>query len=150
MTQRLVAIANLALLVLYPLAWIAPVARTGFLPFLGGEDVSILSGLGSLWEADPALALLVALLALALPYAKTLALAAVHIGRLSPRVLPALELLGKLSMADVFLLAMTIVIVKGVGVGRVETAWGLWLFAFCVLLSLILSLITSRRYRSAP
>lgn len=143
-------VANLALLALYPLAWSAPVARTGFLPFLPGEEISILSGLASLWEADRALALLVGLLALALPYAKTLALAAVHFGRLPPRALPALELLGKLSMADVFLLAMTIVIVKGVGVGRVETAWGLWLFAFCILLSLALSLITSRRHRSVP
>lgn len=123
--------------------------RTGFLPFLGAEDMSILSGLAALWQADPALSLLVGLLALALPYAKTLALAAVHLGRLPPRALPALELLGKLSMADVFLLALTIVVVKGVGVGRVETAWGLWLFAFCILASLALSILTARRLPSA-
>tara|TARA_B100001971_G_C18025494_1_gene449746 strand:- start:278 stop:751 length:474 start_codon:yes stop_codon:yes gene_type:complete len=148
-TSRHLAFANLALLPLWPLAWTAPVARTGFLPFMAGEDMSILSGLGALWEADAALALLVALLALVLPYAKTLSLAAVHFGRLTPRALPALELLGKLAMADVFLVALTIVIVKGVGVGRVETAWGLWLFTFCILLSLALSMLTARRHARA-
>ena len=35
-------------------------------------------------------------------------------------------------MADVFLIALYIVMVKGVGIGHVASAWGLWLFTFCV------------------
>ncbi|MEM7423849.1 MAG: paraquat-inducible protein A, partial [Pseudomonadota bacterium] len=47
-----------------------------------------------------------------------------------------IEIIGKLSMADVFLVALYIVAVKGVGIGHVETAWGLWLFTACVLTSI--------------
>ena len=46
-------------------------------------------------------------------------------------------------MADVFLIALYIVVIKGMGIGRVETAWGLYLFTFCILLSLALSLSAS-------
>ena len=128
--------ANLALLLLYPLAWWAPLARAGFLPWFEGEAVSVLSGVAQLWEADRALAVLVALFAVAIPYCKTLVLAAVHAGWSGPRALPLVEAVGKLSMADVFLVAVYIVVVKGVGVGWVSTAWGLWLFTGCVLASL--------------
>jgi uncharacterized paraquat-inducible protein A len=55
--------------------------------------------------------------------------------------------LGRLAMADIFLIAIYIVLVKGVGVGRVETAWGLYLFTLAVLASLVLSHMTERRLR---
>ena len=42
-------------------------------------------------------------------------------------------------MADVFLLTLYILLVKSVGLGRIEMAWGLGLFTFCVLASLALS-----------
>ena len=47
-------------------------------------------------------------------------------------------------MADIFLIAIYIVLAKGVGVGRVETGWGLYLFTFCVLASLAISHLTPR------
>ncbi|MDF2232016.1 paraquat-inducible protein A [Albimonas sp. CAU 1670] len=137
--------ANLALLVLFPLAWAAPLVEARLIPFLDGDRISILSGVAALWEDEPGLAALVALFGIALPYAKTLALAAVHFGRLGVRWMPALEVLGKLSMADVFLVALGVIVAKGVGLGRVETAWGLPLFAGCVLASLAISLATPRR-----
>jgi uncharacterized paraquat-inducible protein A len=59
-------------------------------------------------------------------------------------MLPALGILGKLAMADVFLIAVYIVLAKGVGVGVVETAWGLYLFTFCVLLSMLITGLTKR------
>jgi len=127
------AAANLALLVLYPVAWLAPLAHAGLLPWFGGRDVSIWSGVTTLWDSDIRLALLVALFAMAFPLAKTLALAALHFGRLGPRALPWIETLGKLSMADVFLIALYIVMVKGVGLGHVTPGWGLWFFTACVL-----------------
>ncbi|HSF63451.1 MAG TPA: paraquat-inducible protein A [Paracoccaceae bacterium] len=135
---------NLTLLVLFPLAWFAPLMRAGMLPLFGLSEISVISGLQALWGTDPGLALLVTFLAIFAPYLKTLGLALLHFGLLSPRVLPVLHGLGKLAMADVFLIALYIVVVKGVGLAHVETAWGLWLFTGCILGSLALSL-TARR-----
>jgi uncharacterized paraquat-inducible protein A len=130
---------NLALLILFPIAWFAPLLRAGLLPIFGLDEVSVITGLQSLWETDAPLALLVTFLAVFAPYAKTIGLALLHWNLLSPRTLPALELLGKLAMADVFLIAIYIVIVKGVGLATVETAWGLYLFTGCVLASILIS-----------
>ena len=60
-------------------------------------------------------------------------------GLLSPRTLPALHVLGKLAMADVFLIALYIVIAKGVGHVTVEVAWGLYLFTALILVSLFIA-----------
>jgi paraquat-inducible protein A len=119
---------NLCLLILFPIAWFAPLLRAGFLPIFGLDEVSVITGLQSLWETDAALALLVTFLAVFAPYAKTIGLALLHWKLLSPRTLPVLDILGKLAMADVFLIAIYIVIVKGAGMVTIETAWGLYLF----------------------
>lgn len=138
--------ANLALLVLFPVAWFAPLMRAGInLPLFGLTEISVVSGLQALWRTDVALALLVTVLALFAPYLKTIGLALVQFGLASPRLLPALHVLGRLAMAEVFLIALYIVVVKGVGIARVETAWGLYLFTFCVLASLVLSWRTEVR-----
>lgn len=133
-------LANLSLLVLFPVAWSAPLLHAGLLPWFGGSEISILSGLRVLWGAAPVLAVLVALFAMVAPMAKTAALAADHWGYLPPGARPALALASKLAMADVFLVALYIVAAKGVGVGRVETRWGLWLFTALVLASLAMTL----------
>lgn len=135
----LLVAANLALLVVFPIAWNAPLLRAGILPFFGLDEISVISGLLSLWEGDPVLAALVALLALVAPYLKTLLLAAVQLGFASTRLLPVLTWAGRLAMADIFLIALYIVLARGVGVGRVETAWGLYLFTGAILVSLALS-----------
>lgn len=140
--MRPLRLANLALLVLFPLSWFAPLLRAGFLPLFGLSEISVVTGLQSLWQSDAALALLVTFLAIFAPYAKTIGLALLQAGLLSPRLLPALHLLGKLAMADVFLIALYIVVVKGVGLARVETAWGLYLFTGCILASLAISLLS--------
>ena len=137
-------IANLALLVLYPVSWFAPLMRAGFLPLFGMSEISVITGLQSLWASDVALALLVTFFALLAPYLKTLGLALVQFGLLEARALPALQILGKLAMADVFLIAIYITVAKGIGVGRLETAWGLWLFTGCILASLVLGQLTQR------
>ena len=142
---RPVVAVNLLLLTLYPVSWIAPLARAGFLPFFSGNEITILGGVNDLWQSDAALATLVALFAIVIPYAKTLAIAAVHFGYLGARALPAVEIIGKLSMADVFLIALYIVLVKGVGIGHVTSAWGLWLFTACVLASLWVGFETKRK-----
>lgn len=144
------ALANLALLALFPVAWAAPLARAGLLPFFEGDELSILGGVHDLWASDRVLAILVAVFALVAPYAKTLLLAAIHYGALPARRWTGpLALMGKLSMADIFLLALYIVIVKGVGVGHVETAWGLWLFTVLVLVSLAIAILTGHLAKRA-
>lgn len=138
---------NLTLLVLYPVAWAAPLMRAGLLPLFGLSEISVLTGLQALWETDILLALIVTLFALVAPYLKTVGLALVQFKRLSRRTLPALALMGKLAMADVFLIAIYITVVKGIGIGRIETAWGLYLFSACILASLLISVVESRRTR---
>ncbi|MCZ8335104.1 MAG: paraquat-inducible protein A [Rhodobacteraceae bacterium] len=138
--MRLAPLLNLSLLILFPVAWFAPLLRAGLLPLFGLSEISVVSGLQSLWATDPALALLVSFLALFAPYAKVVGLALIDFGLLSRRALPMLRLMGRLAMADIFLIALYIVLAKGAGLGTIETAWGLWLFTACVALSLLLSL----------
>lgn len=127
---------NLSLLVLFPIAWFAPLMRAGLLPLFGLDEISVVTGLQSLWGTDAPLALVVTFLAIFAPYAKTIGLALLHFGLLAPRALPALHLMGRLAMADVFLIALYIVVVKGVGLATVEIAWGMYLFTGLILLSL--------------
>ena len=135
---------NLSLLILFPISWFAPLMRAGLLPIFGLSEISIISGLASLFQTDVALALIVLLFALFAPIAKTLGLALIHFDLLDRKTLPALTFLGKLAMADIFLIALYITVVKGVGLATVETAWGLYLFTACVLASLASSHLTAR------
>lgn len=138
--------ANLLLLALFPVAWFAPLLRAGLLPFFRLDEISVISGLAVLWREAPVLAVLVALFALVAPVAKGVMVAAVQFG--GPRaLLGPVHLLGRLAMADVFLIALYVVIVKGIGLARVEIAWGLYLFTFCVLASLAIGFLTERRPR---
>jgi len=145
---RPVVAVNLALLILYPVSWFAPLARAGWLPYFSGSEISLIGGVRDLWQSDAALAALVALFAVAIPYGKTIVLALVHFGLLGSRSLPLVEAIGKLSMADVFLIALYIVMVKGVGIGHVASAWGLWLFTACVLASFWVGFETRRKIES--
>ena len=131
--------ANLLLLVLYPVAWFAPLMRAGLLPMFGLSEISVMTGLQSLWASDISLALVVTVFALFAPYVKTIGLALIHFNLLSHRVEKVLELLGKLAMADIFLIALYITLTKGIDIGRIEVAWGLYLFTFCILASLLIS-----------
>lgn len=136
--------ANLTLLILFPIAWFAPLLRAGLLPLFGLSEISVISGLQALWETDVALALLVTFFAIFAPYLKTIGVALIHFDLASPRLLPALHILGKLAMADMFLIALYIVVVKGIGLATVETAWGLYLFTGCILASLAIPILSAR------
>lgn len=138
-------IANLSLLILFPIAWFAPLMRAGLLPLFGLNEISVITGMQALWESDVALALLVTAFALFAPYLKTIGLALIHFNLLRRKALPTLSWLGKLAMADVFLVALYIVVVKGVGFGKVETAWGLYLFTACILASIVISTLTAKQ-----
>lgn len=106
------------------------------LPLFGLSQISILTGVFSPWQTYIILACLVMFFALFTPMLQTGLLALMHFGVVAPRGLSILSLLGKLAMAKVFLIALYIVIFKGVGLGHVETAWGLYFFSFCILASM--------------
>ena len=57
-------IANLSLLILFPIAWFAPLLRAGILPLFRLSEISVLSGLQALWKSDIFLALIVTIFAL--------------------------------------------------------------------------------------
>jgi len=135
---------NLALLILFPISWFAPLMRAGILPIFGLSEISVISGLIELFQSDIVLALLVTVFALIAPMAKTVGIAMIQFGRLTDRAKPYFEIMGKLAMADVFLIALYVVIVKGVGLATLETAWGLYLFSGCILASLAISHLTKR------
>ncbi|MEM9270305.1 MAG: paraquat-inducible protein A [Pseudomonadota bacterium] len=138
-------LANLALLVLFPVSWFLPLATARLMPLFGRDEISILSGVQSLWDSDRALAILVALFAMVAPLLKTLALSALQFNLIKPRALPVIEVLGKLAMADVFLIALYIVVTRGVGIGNVETAYGLYVFTALVLASMALAHLEKRK-----
>jgi hypothetical protein len=96
-------IANLSLLVLFPIAWFAPLMRAGLLPIFGLSEISVISGMQALWESDVALALLVTAFALFAPYLKTIGIALVHFNLLKDKTIPVLSWIGRLAMADVSL-----------------------------------------------
>ena len=127
---------------------VAPLMRAGLLPLFGLSEISVITGLQSLWDSDVALALLVTAFALFVPYLKTISLALLHVNFASPKLLPALTWIGKLAMADVFLIALYIVMTKGVGIGKIETMWGLYLFTACILASILISALTARFFKA--
>ena len=135
---------NLSLLLLYPISWFAPLMRAGLLPLFGLSEITVWTGGKALWGSDIVLALIVTVFALIAPYAKTIGLTAVQFGWLRRDALPALSVMGKLAMADIFLIALYITIAKGIGIGRIETAWGLYLFTACILASLLVSVLEAR------
>lgn len=137
--------ANLILLIAFPVAWAAPLLRAGLLPFFNLDAISVLSGLKALWDKDIFLAVVVAIFALIAPMVKVIGLELILTHRAPARLLPLISALGKLAMADVFLIALYVVLAKGVGVGRVETGWGLYLFTACVLASLAISTLAARK-----
>ena len=146
----LMRLLTLSLLILYPVAWFAPLMHAGLLPLFGLSEISVITGLQSLWGSDVILALVVTAFAIFAPYLKTIGLALVQWDLLDDRVQPVLHILGKLAMADVFLIALYITLAKGIGYVTIEVAWGLYMFTACILASITLGLITEKQRRSVP
>jgi paraquat-inducible protein A len=124
-------------LALVPATWWLPLF-TARVPFLWRQDVSIATGLVELRRLDLVLCAAVFFFSVLAPLAKGVALAwvwyRVPTAR-AARLLNRLSLLGKLSMTEMFLLAVVIVGLKGVGIGKVEVSWGLHAFVSVLVLS---------------
>ena len=74
----------------------------------------------------------------------------IHFGLMRRKTLPVLHVLGKLAMADIFLIALYITLSKGIGVGKIETAWGLYLFTACILASITIGFLTEKQTVRKP
>lgn len=143
--MSILRVANLSLLILFPIAWAAPLMRAGLLPLFSLSEISVLSGVASLWDTDKLLAIVVVFFAILAPIAKVLAVEALHRDRLPAPFKNGLEHLARLAMADVFLIAIYITVAKGIGVGRLEVAWGLYLFTALIIASLALSILAKKK-----
>ena len=143
MGQHVVKYLNLTLLILYPISWFSPLMSAGVLPLFEMSEITMISGILTLWRDDLLLSLIVILFAVLLPMGKTLCKAAIDFGMSPKSWTHRLAVLSRCAMADVFLIALYITAAKGTGVGRVETQWGLHLFTFCVLLSLLVLVMSS-------
>ncbi len=128
---------TLSLLALYPISWFAPLMRAGLLPLFGLEEISVITGIVSLLDTDIFLAIFVAIFALIAPLAKTIWLIGLQWDLLPKNGNRLLYLLGRISTADIFLIALYISISNGIGVGTIQVAWGLYLFSGCILVSLL-------------
>lgn len=131
-----------ALAVAFPIAWFAPLmtVKVSFAFWASGNQVSLISTLQSLWAEDAGLALLLSFLTLAAPMIKVLGTGLIITGLLSPRAEAGLWLLGRLAMADVFLITVYMAMFKGLDIGTIRIEWGLWAYSCAVLGSLLLSL----------
>jgi len=141
-----VRLANLALLGLYPLVWTAPLLSTEILYLFATSPVSVISGVADLYETDLFLCIVVVMFAIVMPYGKTLLLTFVHFAEIdrARKLIPAVEVMGRLSMTDVFLIAIYVVVFKGVGLGAVNIEWGLYAFTGLVLCSIFIGWATHR------
>jgi paraquat-inducible protein A len=125
---------NISLIVVFPIAWFSPLLTSNLLPqwhmpvWLGGntlfdpDTLTVISGIQALWETDVLLALAVTFFVLVAPLLKCLGMALIHFNLLTEATQPVITTLGKLAMAEVFILAIYIVISKSVGVGQIKVA----------------------------
>ena len=95
----LAKLINLAVLGLMPLAWMAPLAENDGGWLFSSEEITVFSGVQQLYEREPALAILVGLFAVVVPYVKSLLLIYVQFNEdNAPRVLlPIIEFLARFS-----------------------------------------------------
>jgi paraquat-inducible protein A len=155
--QNFLKMMNLSLLILFPLSWTFPLFEIGLIkeidfdinvfghkiPTLFGlEEITILTSVQSIWSDDKYLAILVAFFALFAPMFKIIGLALVQFGITAASIKGVVMFLGRLGMADIFLIALGCVLVKGIDIGQINITWGTYFFSFCVVLSLVVSNLT--------
>jgi len=132
----------IAWLLAFPIVTLLPLL-TIKVPFLARKDMSLFAVVVELGRLDLPLCLVVLVFGIVLPVLK-MALSA-FLWYTSPpyrhNLMRKLTILGKLSMLDIFLIAMIVVGFKGVGIGRIEIRFGAYIFAASVILALGLSLL---------
>lgn len=128
--------------ILFPLGLILPMIETqSFLIFK--EHYSLVQSIDALIQSkDYALAGVIALFSILFPTVKFLTLAWFNLGprpTISASALKFLEMLGKWSMMDVFVLALIVVSLSSNGLARALTQSGLYAFALSALMFMLAS-----------
>lgn len=103
---------------------------------------SVISGIQNLWqEKQPILAIIILVFSVIFPTLKLIALSWLWAARLANRqrkvIIDRLELLGKWSMLDVFVVAVTVVTVKLGFMVNAHPREGIYVFASSILLTMI-------------
>lgn len=128
--------------VLLVLGWTLPIMTISKLVFFA-ERISILDGIAVLWrESQYFLCVVVTLFSIVFPTLKLAAALWLWYGvdatsAFLHRALDRLELFGRWSMLDVFLVALTIIAIQVSLIGEVGTHAGLYVFTAAVLLSML-------------
>jgi len=128
-------------LVALPITWHLPLFRTELLVFLENE-VTLLGAATTLAETDLFLCAIVVLFGMVIPFVKLTALLYSWFAmpqRKAQLWIDFISKLSKFSMLDVMLIAIVIVGLKGVGMGKVKVEYGLYAYAIVVLIVLLLS-----------
>jgi len=144
--DRLILPLLVLVLVALPFTWFLPLFRTELLVFLDNE-VTVIGAAKTLFKADLLLFAVIILFGMVVPVAKLAGL--IYAWAILPydearAWIGGLNKISKFSMLDIFLIAVTIVGLKGVGLGKVEVAYGLHAFAGIVLMILALSFWAQR------
>ena len=151
-------LVNAALLVAYPIAWFTPLFAIGIMeeikldwrifgqeipPLFGLDQVSVITTVQTVWADDIYLAILITFFALVAPMIKVVGLLLMQLNLLSWRLKDFTYFLGKLAMADVFLVALGCVLVKGIDLGQLKILWGTYFFSTCIIISIFVSLLST-------
>lgn len=149
---------NASLLIAYPISWFTPLFEVGLIeevkfdwrilgqeipPLFGLQQVSIITTVQTVWADDVFLAILITFFALVAPMLKIVGLLLMNLNLLSWGLKNFTHFLGKLAMADVFLIAFGCVIVKGINLGQLNILWGTYFFSMCVITSIFVSLLSN-------
>jgi paraquat-inducible protein A len=124
-----------------PFTWQLPLFRTELLVFIENE-VTVVGAVQTLVTTDLLLCAIVILFGMVFPFMKLLTLLYTWFVLPPTRAqlwINAIGKVSKFSMLDVMLIAITIVGLKGVGLGKVEIEYGLYAYAVVVLSVLFLS-----------
>lgn len=129
------------LLIALVISWHLPLFRTELLVFLE-NDVTLLGAVVTLAETDLFLCSIVVLFGMVIPFMKLLALLYAWFALPQARArswIKSISGFSKFSMLDVMLIAIVIVGIKGIGMGKVTVEYGLYVYAVVVLSVLLLS-----------
>lgn len=147
---RVVALLNLSLLLALPFVWFLPLMRQS-LPLLATSEISIASASYDLFRHDTFLFLVVFLFGMIVPLSKMLLYAYLWHDSYRPVHPVLLELgsaLAKLSMTDIFALAIGVVIYKAQNFVQIKIMSGMYAFSLVALASIGVSIYTSHWFRT--
>jgi paraquat-inducible protein A len=137
--DRYLGVLILLFPLVFPVTWFLPLLTTTKIIFK--NDVSLYSGCLILLQSEIFLFVVVALFGGIVPMIKFVLLIWLWYGAneaRARRLFPVMYLMDKFSMLDIFLVALLVVMIKGLG-GDIEIRYGCYVFIFVVLAASVVS-----------